>query len=123
MRAVRRWAQHLGYRLQVHGLEISEPLARVAREAYPLWADRIHVGDVRRWKPPQRYDFVRIELLYASPSERPAMLRRCLEELTSGAGRVVVCSYRSQAAVARATVRASAARVGLPRLWPERGAR
>lgn len=96
MRCVRAWAQHAGYRLQVHGLDLSAPLARVAREANPQWAERIHVGDVRTWKLPQPYDFVRIELVYASPSERLAMIRRCLHELTTDSGRVIVCSYRSR---------------------------
>lgn len=95
MESLAAWSTEQGKSLRLHGLEVSRALAQRARASVPAAADRIHVGDVMTWIPPQRFDFVRTELVYAPPAARPALVIRCLEKLVAEGGRLIICSYRS----------------------------
>ncbi len=95
MESLTEWSSDQRAPLRLHGLDVSQALAQRARESLPVMADRIHVGAVMTWTPPQRFDFVRIELVYAPPSRRRALVRRCLDRLVATDGRLLVCSYRS----------------------------
>jgi len=89
------WAAQDGHRIQPHGLELSARMAQRARQRLPQWASRIYVGDVTRWQPPQRYDFVRCELVVAPEHQRRALVERCLRELVAPGGRLILCNYGS----------------------------
>lgn len=95
MESLASWSTEQDTPLRLHGLEVSRALARRARRGLPSAAERIHVGDVMTWDAPQRYDFVRTELVYASPSARDTLVSRCLEELVAPGGRLIVCAYRA----------------------------
>jgi 2-polyprenyl-3-methyl-5-hydroxy-6-metoxy-1,4-benzoquinol methylase len=93
MESLTSWSADQGTPLRLHGLEVSEALARRARESLPATADRVYVGDVMTWVPRQRFDFVRTELVYVSPAARSALVLRCLDSLVAEDGRLIVCSY------------------------------
>ncbi len=95
MESLAGWAEEEGRRIEPHGLDISEALVRLARSRYPLWADRLHVGNVMDWRPPRRFDFVRTELVYAPPRLRPALIERLADTFVVPGGRLIVCSYGS----------------------------
>jgi 2-polyprenyl-3-methyl-5-hydroxy-6-metoxy-1,4-benzoquinol methylase len=46
MESLTSWSADQGTPLRLHGLEVSEALARRARESLPATADRVYVGDV-----------------------------------------------------------------------------
>jgi SAM-dependent methyltransferase len=95
MESLTSWSAEQGTPLRLHGLEVSDALAQRARESSPALAGRIQIGDVMTWVPPQRFDYVRIELVYAPPGARGTLVLRCLGSLVADGGRLIVCSYRS----------------------------
>lgn len=104
LESVVEWAAQDGYRVEPHGLELSERLAQLARRRLPQWADRIHVGDVTNWQPPQPYDFVRTELEVAPEHQRRDLVQRCLRDLVAPGGRLILCNYGSSREPAAALV-------------------
>ncbi|MBA2729415.1 MAG: class I SAM-dependent methyltransferase [Euzebyaceae bacterium] len=95
LESVVAWAAEDGHRLEPHGLELSAPLAELARKRLHCSADHLHVGDVTAWRPARRYDFVRTELEVALEHERRDLVQRCLAELLAPGGRLILCSYGS----------------------------
>ena len=95
MESVVAWTREKGISIEPHGLDISERLAELARQRLPQWRDRIHVGNALFWDPPQRFDFVRTELVYVPQSRRQEFARRVLDRFLAPGGRLIVCSYGS----------------------------
>ena len=73
MESLARWSDARGVRLEPYGLDISEPLAALARRRLPQWADRIWTGNALEWVPPngQQFDYVHT-LLETVPAHRHA---------------------------------------------------
>ncbi len=92
LECVVRWAPH---RIEPYGLDFAPAVAELARKRLPQWADRIFVGNALTWEPPQRFDFVRTELVYVPEKRRPGYVRRLLEQVVAPDGRLIVCSYGS----------------------------
>jgi SAM-dependent methyltransferase len=92
LECVVRWSPH---RVEPYGLDFAPAVARLARERLPQWADRIFVGNALTWDPPQRFDFVRTELLYVPEERRPAYVARLLDRVVAAGGRLIVCGYGS----------------------------
>src|SRR5919197_774439 len=82
------WSPH---RLEPYGLDFSSRLVALARDRLPHWRDRFFFGDVLEWTPPQRFDFVRTELVYVPPERR----RELVERVLAYTSRLVVCGYGS----------------------------
>jgi Methyltransferase domain len=95
MESLVEWALERGFRIEPFGLDRSPRLAELARERLPRWSERIFQGDATQWAPPQRFDFVRTELVYATEDARPAYVRRLLDHIVAPAGRLIVCGYGS----------------------------
>jgi SAM-dependent methyltransferase len=95
MQSLRRWAAKDGHAIDPYGLDASGALVDLARARLPAWADRFFVGDARRWTEPaaMRFDFVRTELEYAVPDNRPALIRHLLHHVVAPGGRLIVCAY------------------------------
>ena len=52
MESVQRWGAAKGLTIEPHGLDIVPELAALARRRLPQWAERIYVGNIRTWCPP-----------------------------------------------------------------------
>jgi SAM-dependent methyltransferase len=89
-----RWSPHP---LEPYGLDFSPRLVAVARARLPQWANRFFVGDALEWEPelPQRFDFVRTELVYAPEERWRELVNRLLERVVAPGGRLIVCGYGS----------------------------
>ena len=96
MESMVAWGAAKGVVIEPHGLELLAPLAELARSRLPQWAHRIHVGDARSWRPTQRYDFVRTELVYAPDAEQRHLVAHLLDTVVAPGGRLIVCSYGSR---------------------------
>ncbi len=94
MESLERWALQRDLVVEVHGVEISERMAHVARGRLPDLAARIHVGDIVSWQAPQRYDVVHLGLDCCPPDQKGALLRRVLAELLTPGGRLVIRAER-----------------------------
>ena len=87
MESMVRWA-----RVEPFGLEISPELADLARRRLPQWRDRIWVGNVADWDPPQRFDVVRVSLDYVPAPRR----RHLVERVLTYAGRLVIGVFNEE---------------------------
>ncbi len=84
-------------------------LAELARARLPDWAGRIFVGNALTWAPPQRFAFVRTELVYVPDERQRALVERLLGEIVAPGGRLILCGYGSpRSAVPTDPVRAKA---------------
>jgi len=95
METITEWAAEDGYRIEPYGLDIAPRIVELARTRLPQWADRIFVGDAMTWQPPQRFDFVRTELIYAAEGREREYVERLFADLVAPGGRLIVCSYGS----------------------------
>lgn len=94
METLTTWAAERGVRVEPHGLDGSSWLAALARARLPAWSSRIHVGNAIAWVPPQRFDFVRTELVYVPEHRLHDLVAHLLTDVVLPTGRLVVCAYR-----------------------------
>ncbi|NIR25437.1 MAG: SAM-dependent methyltransferase, partial [Gammaproteobacteria bacterium] len=92
-----------GYQLEPYGLDISARLAEVARRRLPQWAERIFVGNVMVWKPPQKFDFVSTGLEYVPEQRRRDLVDRLLAGFVRAGGRLITTAYGLTKDPAKAT--------------------
>jgi SAM-dependent methyltransferase len=92
LESVVSWSPH---RVEPFGLELAPRLNELARARLPQWADRIFDGNALTWEPPQRFDFVRTELVYVPDGRRERYVRRLLAAVVSPGGRLIACGYGS----------------------------
>lgn len=90
MASVKAWAAERGLAVEPYGVELSAPLATLARSRNPEWSDRIWTANADGWLPPMRFDFVRTGLEYVPPSRREAFVRHLLEHVVAPGGRLVI---------------------------------
>jgi SAM-dependent methyltransferase len=88
MESIAEWAG-----VEPYGLDFAPQLVAEARRRLPRWADRIFLGDALEWEPPQRFDFVRTELVYAPEARRREYVARLVERFLAPGGRLLVCGY------------------------------
>jgi len=91
MESVQNWGAKKNLAIEPHGLEIIRELAELARQRLPHWANRVHVGNIRNWKPvAERFDFVLIRPEYAPVARRTEMVLHILENVLQHKGRLIV---------------------------------
>jgi hypothetical protein len=79
MESVHRWAARNGFTLEPYGLDIVPELAELARQRLPHWTDRIFTGNALTWRPPRRFDYVRVGLEYVPPGRAVDLVAHLLE--------------------------------------------
>ena len=92
MESTVRWTAH---RVEPYGLDLAPNVAHLARRRLPQWADRIFVGNALTWKPPQRFEFVRTELVYVPAQRQRALVVHLLDDVVAPGGRLITCGYGS----------------------------
>jgi SAM-dependent methyltransferase len=100
METMLAWAAERGHAIEPFGLDVSSKLVDLAKTRNPQWAGRFFVGDARVWTPPPgvRFDFVRTELVYAHPEERPGLVAHLRADVVAPDGRLIVCAYGAASA-------------------------
>lgn len=96
MECARRWAGERGLDIEPYGLDLSPPLAALARRRLPAWADRIWVGNAIDWTPPRRFDFVRTGLEYVPAVRQRDLVAHLLELALAPGGRLVIGSFSEE---------------------------
>jgi SAM-dependent methyltransferase len=87
------WAREAGYRMTPFGLDRSAALVDLARERLGGCRGAIYLGDALSFEPPQRFDYVRTELVYVSRDARRAFVERIFTRFLTRGGRLIVASY------------------------------
>ncbi|MEZ0581272.1 trans-aconitate 2-methyltransferase [Nocardioides sp. MH1] len=90
MASVATWSGERGLSIEPYGVEISPPIAALARARYPQWHDRIWTANAAHWQPPMRFDYVRTGLEYVPSTRREAYVRHLLDHVVTPGGRLVV---------------------------------
>lgn len=93
MESVVSWAAEKDHQIEPYGMDISAPLANVARQRLPQWADRIFVGNVLNWEPPHPFDFVSIDIGYVVEERRRELVEKLLADFVKLEGRLIITSY------------------------------
>ena len=93
MESVQAWAAEDGHTVEPYGVEISAPIADLARRRCPQWADRIWTANVLNWRPPRRFDFVRTGLDYVPARRRPDLVAHLLAHVVEPDGRLLIGSF------------------------------
>lgn len=91
MESVQKWGANSGLLIEPHGLDIVPEFVDMARRRLPLWAHRIHLGNIRTWRPPNdRFDLAIIRPEYAPPSRRVELVRHVMNHVLGPEGRLIV---------------------------------
>ena len=90
MECLPRWGAGAGVTIEPNGLEIVEDVAELARTRLPHWRDRIWIGNVMSWEPPQRFTYVRAGLEMVLPWHRYRLLVRLMARFVSPGGRLIL---------------------------------
>jgi 2-polyprenyl-3-methyl-5-hydroxy-6-metoxy-1,4-benzoquinol methylase len=91
------WCAERGVHIEPYGVDISEPLAVLARRRLPQWRDRIWVGNALTWTPPggMRFDFVHTLFEAVPESEYGELLRHLLRDVVAPGGRLILSHYNA----------------------------
>jgi SAM-dependent methyltransferase len=88
------WVAERGHRIEPYGLELSNRIAERARKRLPHWATRIWTGNVMKFEPPIRFDYV-TALADAVPIQsRGELLIRLARLYLKPGGRLILSCYR-----------------------------
>jgi SAM-dependent methyltransferase len=94
METLAAWVAESGYRIEPYGLELSNRIAERARQRLPLWATRIWTGNVMKFEPPIRFDYVTALADVVPIQSRGALLRRLARVYLKPGGRLIFSCYR-----------------------------
>lgn len=93
METLSAWVAENGHRVEPYGLDLSERIAETARRRIPRWADRIWAGNVMKFEPPIRFDYV-TALTDAVPEHRHGdLVRRIATRFLKPGGRLILSCY------------------------------
>jgi SAM-dependent methyltransferase len=87
---VQRWAP---VPLACWGIDLSPRLIERARQRLPALAAQLLVANGFDWEPPQRFEFVRTELVYVPAGCERAYLLRLLRRVVAPGGALLVANY------------------------------
>jgi trans-aconitate methyltransferase len=91
MESVRRWGEAKSLCIEPYGLDIVPEFVELARRRLPHWAERIHIGNIRTWRPSgTRFDFVLIRPEYAPEHRRSELVDHVLNQVLKPNGRLIV---------------------------------
>lgn len=88
------WVAEGGHCIEPYGLELSERIAERARKRLPYWATRIWTGNVMKFEPPIRFDYVTALADVVPIQSRGALLMRLARRYLKPNGRLVLSCYR-----------------------------
>jgi trans-aconitate methyltransferase len=89
------WLPHAGITIQPHGLDYAPEILALAKARLPQYAANLFLGNAWDWTSPQRYDWVRSEMVYVPVNDRPEFVHRLLDEFIAPGGALLACQYLS----------------------------
>lgn len=95
LECIMKWKLEDGIHTTPYGLDIGEKLVKLAKERLTGFADNMFVGNAFDWDPPQRFDYVRTELVYVPEEFRRQYIERLITDFLAIDGSLLVCEYRS----------------------------
>ncbi len=106
MESVRRWGAAKVLSIEPYGLDIVPEFVELARRRLPHWADRIYVGNIRTWQPPDmRFDYALVRPEYAPPNRLVDMVCHLFDRVLKPGGRLIVLVGTEEARTRRIETR------------------
>jgi hypothetical protein len=91
MESVHRWGKGKRLAVEPYGVDIVPEFVERARSRLPRWAERIHVGNIRSWRPTgMRFEFVMIRPEYAPAARRADLVRHVMDHVLRPDSRLIV---------------------------------
>lgn len=90
------WTAKKGVKIVPYGLDFAPQLVQLAKDRLSQHAAHIYLGNAWDWRPPQRFDYVRTEIVYVPANLRRRFIRRLLNEFVVPRGKLILCQYRSR---------------------------
>jgi SAM-dependent methyltransferase len=87
------WAGEGGLQVEPYGLDISARLVELARQRLDHYSDHFFTANAFDWIPPQRFDFVRTELVYVPAEYERAFVSHLFNHYLKPDGRLIIASY------------------------------
>jgi SAM-dependent methyltransferase len=94
METLTAWVAEQGHRIEPYGLELSNRIAERARIRLPHWATRIWTGNVMKFQPPIRFDYVTVLADAVPIQSRGALVNRLAHRYLKPGGRLILSCYR-----------------------------
>ncbi len=94
METVAAWVAESGHHIEPYGLDLSPRIAERARKRLPHWASRIWTGNVMKFEPPIRFDYVTALADVVPIQSRGALLMRLANLYLKPGGRLILSCYR-----------------------------
>ncbi len=98
------WAAERGLTIEPYGLELSPPIADLARSLRPDLGKRIWTGSVMSWEPREPFRYVTALAEFAPPDRLDGLVDRLLRRFVEPGGRLILSSYTDRGATPRALV-------------------
>jgi SAM-dependent methyltransferase len=76
-----------------YGVDLSEKLLELARRRLPRYKENFFTGNAFYWLPPQRFDFVRTELVYVPTEYEKRYIQFLLKNYLNPGGKLLVANY------------------------------
>lgn len=87
------WTAERGIQIEPYGVDLSSRLIALARQRLPQYTDRLVAANAFEWIPPQRFDFVRTELVYVPAAYERAYLEHLQAHYLTPQGRLLIANY------------------------------
>ena len=93
LECVMKWVGEKGLSIVPYGLDLSQRLVELAKERLPHYKDNFFVGNAFTWLPPQRFDFVRTELVYVPAEYEQQYIGFIRDNHLTPGGKLLVANY------------------------------
>jgi len=93
METLAAWVAERGHRIEPYGLDLSNRIAERARKRLPHWATRIWTGNVMKFEPPIRFDYVTVLADAVPIQSRRELLMRLARLYLKPGGRLILSCY------------------------------
>jgi len=91
-----RWTAERELSLDPYGVDLSPKLVELARRRLPQFADHFYVANSFEWVPPQKFDFVRTELVYVPAEYEKQYVEHLLRNYLKADGCLLVANYAEE---------------------------
>ncbi len=97
MECVQAWCAERGLTVDPYGMELGPELVALARQRLPRWADRLWVGNMQTWAPPDglRFDALQVRPDAVLLERRAELLAHLRDQVLVAGGRLIVTMAES----------------------------
>ncbi|MCL2775205.1 MAG: class I SAM-dependent methyltransferase [Oscillospiraceae bacterium] len=94
MEMVHKWANAIGFDLQVFGVDISEGLIELAKKRLPQWYDNFYIANRYFWKSEIKFDYIHLMGIGGYPEyDERICFEYYMENYLADGGRMIIGPY------------------------------